>query len=73
MTSEMSTRQPFAVQAEASHVRLLQAPWNTAWLEELALVPVGRHDDQADASAGAFAEVALNEGPTVMPRKITGF
>ena len=72
-TGDKTTRyQPFAVQAEAGHVRLLQGAWNAAWLEELTLVPVGRHDDQADASAGAFDDVALNRA-TVTVRKLTGY
>jgi len=52
--------------------RRLQGPWIPAWLNELAMVPVSRHDDQADASPGAFCQLALNAN-TVTTVKLTGF
>jgi predicted phage terminase large subunit-like protein len=59
-TGPKTTRwRPFAAQAEAGNVRLVRGPWNRAYLDELKMVPNAKHDDQADASATAFAEVAL--------------
>ena len=45
---------PFAAQCEAGNVRLLAGPWNAAYLDELCMFPHGTHDDQVDASSGAF-------------------
>lgn len=54
-TGEKSTRwRPFFVQAEGGNVYLLQAAWNRDWLDEMAMVPYGLHDDQADSAAGGF-------------------
>lgn len=52
---------PFAAQAEAGNVRILRAPWNKAFLDELEFFPFGRHDDQVDAAASAF-NVLTGEG-----------
>jgi predicted phage terminase large subunit-like protein len=45
---------PFAAQAEAGNVRLVEGPWNEAFLSEAEVFPAGAHDDQIDAAAGAF-------------------
>jgi predicted phage terminase large subunit-like protein len=49
--------EPLAIQAQAGNVRLLRAPWNKAFLDELEEFPVGRHDDQVDAASGAFGRL----------------
>jgi len=49
---------PFADQAEGGFVRLLRAPWNQPYIDELLAVPNGRWRDQSDASAGAFNKLA---------------
>lgn len=49
---------PFASQVNAGHVRLVRAPWNAAFVEELRAFPSGKHDDQVDAAADAFNEIA---------------
>jgi len=54
---------PLSAQAEAGNVRLVRAEWNEEYLRELHGFPDGRHDDQVDASSGAFAKLAL-DGPT---------
>ncbi len=60
VTSDKLTRaQPFAAQCEAENVKLVRAPWNTAFLEELTMFPNGKHDDQVDASSLAFAKLVL--------------
>ncbi len=50
---------PFAAQCEAGNVKLVRGAWNREYLEELALFPKGDHDDQVDASSGAFSKLAL--------------
>lgn len=55
VTGDKLTRaQPFAAQCEAHNVRVVRGDWNAAFLDELTMFPNGRHDDQVDASAGAF-------------------
>ena len=49
---------PFSSQAEVGNVRILSAPWNAAFLDELEAFPFGSHDDQVDAASGAFSMVA---------------
>lgn len=58
-TGEKSTRaEPFATQVNAGNVYMKLAPWNQEFLEELAYFPHSTHDDQTDASAGAFRLLA---------------
>lgn len=45
---------PFAVQANAGNVAVVQGEWVAAYLEELRFFPKGRLKDQVDASSGAF-------------------
>lgn len=49
---------PFSAQVEAGNVKLVAAPWNEPFLQELELFPFGKHDDQVDAAADAFNELA---------------
>jgi predicted phage terminase large subunit-like protein len=49
---------PFAAQAEAGNVRLLRAPWNRIFLDEMTMFPAAAHDDQVDAATDAFNELA---------------
>jgi predicted phage terminase large subunit-like protein len=51
---------PFASQAAASNVRLVRGPWNEAFLNEIEVFPAGAHDDQVDAAADAFNELAMH-------------
>ena len=48
----------FAVACEALLVHLVRAPWNQAYIEELMMFPKGKHDDQVDASSGAYNKIA---------------
>jgi predicted phage terminase large subunit-like protein len=52
---------PLSSMAEAGNVKLLRAPWNTAFLDELASFPQGAHDDQVDAASLAFAQLTLKQ------------
>jgi predicted phage terminase large subunit-like protein len=49
---------PFSSMAEAGNIKLLRAPWNGVFLDELASFPQGAHDDQVDAASLAFAQLA---------------
>ncbi len=53
--------EPFAAQAEAGNVRVVRAPWNGDYLDELLAFPSGRYSDQVDASSGAFNKLASRE------------
>jgi predicted phage terminase large subunit-like protein len=48
---------PFAAQCEHGMVRLVEGPWNQAFVEELCAFPSGAHDDQVDAASAAFRAV----------------
>lgn len=64
--------QPLADQCEAGNVRLVRGAWNYSFIEELSLFPVGTHDDQVDAAAGAFAwcvRTPAFEAPKSLRRK----
>lgn len=45
---------PFASQAEAGNVMLVRGTWNADWLDEAEMFPLGDHDDQLDATVGAW-------------------
>ena len=51
--------EPFAAQAEAGNVRMKLARWNEAYIDELTSFPNGKHDDQVDASSGAFLKLTV--------------
>ena len=70
-TGEKSTRwRPLSVQAEGGNVWLAEGVWNDSFVRELCGLP-GRHDDQADAAAGAFNEIAISYAARTVP--IVGF
>ncbi len=52
---------PFAAQCEAGNVKVVRGPWNTAYINELCSFPSGAHDDQVDASSGAFHKLAVDD------------
>ncbi len=53
--------EPFAAQAEAGNVRVIRAPWNGDYLDELLAFPNGRYSDQVDATSGAFNKLASRD------------
>lgn len=58
-TGDKITRaEPFAAQCEGGNVKLVRAPWNQTYLDELSSFPYAAHDDQVDASSGAFNKLA---------------
>lgn len=60
VTGDKATRaRPASAQAEAGNVKLIRAPWNDAFLDEVCAFPNAQHDDQVDAFADALNELAL--------------
>lgn len=49
---------PFAAQAEAGNVYVVDAAWTTDYLEELCMFPEFAFADQVDGSSGAFNKLA---------------
>jgi len=73
-TGDKLTRaMPFLAQAQAGNVSFLRAPWTADAIEELCAFPVGSHDDQVDAMAGAFAALAKGARLQTIDRRILGF
>lgn len=56
--SKVDRYEPLASKAEAGNVFLCPGDWSAAFRDEMADMPGGRHDDQADAVAGADAKLA---------------
>lgn len=57
--SKESRAAPFAAQAEAGNVLMVEAEWNEAYLQELEQFPSSTaKNDQVDASAGAYNVIA---------------
>lgn len=51
---------PLSAQAEAGNIKLVKGHWNEEFLRELETFPMGLHDDQVDAAAGAFNTLCEN-------------
>jgi len=51
---------PFAVRWDAGDVVLMAGEWNEQYLDELCLFPQAKHDDQVDASATSYHELAAH-------------
>lgn len=50
--------EPFSAQCRAGNVRMLKADWNTPYLAIMTSFPFAAHDDDVDASSGAFNKLA---------------
>ncbi len=48
---------PFSAASQNGNVKLVRAHWNNEYLGELEGFPERKHDDQVDASSGAFNEL----------------
>ncbi|HEY9747459.1 MAG TPA: phage terminase large subunit, partial [Allocoleopsis sp.] len=55
--NKVGRAKPFSRAAEFGQVKLVRGAWNQAYLNELSQFPDGAHDDQVDASSGAFNEL----------------
>lgn len=65
-TGAKETRwEPFAVQVNGGRVKMVRAPWNRALIDEMLVAPRGSHDDQLDAAARAFCEIARGADPWI--------
>ena len=65
-TGDKQTRAaPLASQAEGGNIKLIRASWLSDFLNELEQFPLGAHDDQTDASSGAFNYLASQNPPGV--------
>jgi predicted phage terminase large subunit-like protein len=51
----------FSVQVNANNVYMVKGEYTKAYQEELAFFPNGKHDDQVDASSGAFSMLEKNK------------
>jgi len=49
---------PLSSQCEGKNVRIVKAPWNVSFRNELTAFPHGANDDQVDAASGAFSKLA---------------
>ena len=61
--AKLSRAVPVASQVEAGLLRVVQAEWTRAFLEELADFPNGSKDDQVDALSRAFLMLTMSTGP----------
>jgi predicted phage terminase large subunit-like protein len=58
-TGPKETRaEPLSAQWQAGNIDIVDGPWVTNYLKEMAAFPEGDHDDYVDASSGAFLECA---------------
>lgn len=52
--SKIQMAGPVSSQAEGGNISLLRGSWNQAYLTELESFPDAKHDDQVDATSGAY-------------------
>lgn len=60
--SKLQRVMPFLAQAEVGNVKLVRGEWCPAWLDELASLPNGAHDDQSDSVALGFQYLTSYSG-----------
>jgi len=53
---------PVSSAAEAGNVKLVYGTWINDWLDEFEAFPLGSHDDQVDATSGAFEKLRKPKG-----------
>jgi predicted phage terminase large subunit-like protein len=71
--SKVTRAEPFSVQCEFGHVYLINSgpieegvdAWIEPFLDEICAFPGGRNDDQVDAAADAFNELASDKSPRI--------
>jgi len=56
---------PFSAQVEAGNVKIVRGDWNGVYLNVLENFPDGKHDDDVDASSGAFEMLARTSEPNI--------
>jgi predicted phage terminase large subunit-like protein len=55
--SKKARAAPVAAQVARRAIKIVRAPWNQAFLDEMEAFPMAGHDDQVDALSGAFAKL----------------
>lgn len=60
---KVTRAKPVSAQCEAGNIRVLRAPWNDEFFNELENFPDGIHDDQVDSLSGAFN--AMSQGLSI--------
>ena len=55
--SKVERANPVSAQAEAGNIKLVQGPWLGDYLDEICAFPESGHDDQVDATSGAFGQL----------------
>ena len=50
--------QPVAARCNNGKLKVLRGSWNRTFIDELAVFPMGAHDDQVDALSGAYGQLA---------------
>jgi len=53
--------EPFIQHASAGNVMIVTGKWNEEYIDELCAFPFGEHDDQVDATSGAYNRLALKK------------
>lgn len=63
---------PSAARVNAGRVLMVRGAWNRAFVDELAVFPMGAHDDQVDALSGAYdmlfnpPGISINQAPDLL-------
>jgi len=57
VTDKITRANGWLARAEQGGIKLLRGEWNSAWLDEICAFPESEHDDQVDATSGAFATI----------------
>lgn len=60
--SKTEKARPLASAAEPGYVKIVHAPWNQDFLDEMAGFPTATHDDIVDATSGAYSEASGQGG-----------
>lgn len=63
--SKIQRAEPLAMQAELGNLRLVDAPWNDAFIEEATLFPAGEFKDQIDAASRAYEQLLSRSAYTL--------
>jgi len=63
VTGDKVTRaRPLQAQSEAGNVKVAETEWTEEWFDELTSFPEAKHDDQVDATSGAYNKLAAMTG-----------
>lgn len=55
--SKIERANPFRAQCQNRNVKIVRGDWNDAYLSVICSFPVGKHDDDVDASANAYNQL----------------